>query len=183
MKGLLVVVALVGLAAAPSFAQGPTTSCDGAPAGSVLAVPDPFARFVRVVCGEHGHALAPVPGQAWILPGAAPFVVPAFDEAAGSPPRGRPYFSSLVVERPSPEQSHGVAALIRDTFLVAAHVPLVVARLSAETSTGGRVAFHLAFAMERPADGGPERVARSWGASCRPDCVPFVVMARATPLR
>ena len=43
----------------------PAYGCDGAPADAVLALPVPAGYWMRTVCTDKGHTLAPIPGDAW----------------------------------------------------------------------------------------------------------------------
>jgi hypothetical protein len=43
----------------------PPENCENAPADAVLELPAPAGYWMRIVCTETGHALAPASGDAW----------------------------------------------------------------------------------------------------------------------
>ena len=43
----------------------PAEGCEGAPAHAVLTLPAPASHWMRIVCTDTGHTVAPISGDAW----------------------------------------------------------------------------------------------------------------------
>jgi hypothetical protein len=77
----------------------PAADCEGAPADAVLTLPAPAGHWMRIVCTDTGHTIAPISGDAWqIIDDARPFAITASD-SSGTPGRHSSYFVSARVER------------------------------------------------------------------------------------
>jgi len=74
--------------------------CEGAPAGAVLKLPVPAGRWMRIVCTDDGHTLAPIPGDAWqIVQDSRPLTIPAAPANGAAGGRHSSYFVAASVER------------------------------------------------------------------------------------
>jgi len=78
----------------------PAYGCDGAPAEAILMLPAPAGYWMRIVCTETGHTLAPIPGDAWqIVQDSRPLTISAAPEQSRMPGRHSSYFVGAAVER------------------------------------------------------------------------------------
>jgi hypothetical protein len=66
----------------------------------MLILPVPASYWMRIICTETGHTLAPIPGDAWeIVQDSRPLTISAAPEGAGKSERHSFYFVGAVVER------------------------------------------------------------------------------------
>jgi hypothetical protein len=99
------VAAAAVLSAQPAHAHQakapvPAYGCDGAPADAVLVLPAPAGHWMRIVCTETGHTLAPIPGDAWqIVQDSRPLTISAAPEQPRTAGRHGSYFVGAAVER------------------------------------------------------------------------------------
>jgi hypothetical protein len=101
---LLILAAFVplphGAIAHQAKAPAPAEGCEGAPAHAVLTLPAPASHWMRIVCTDTGHTVAPIAGDAWqIIHDQRPFTIAAAADGSGTPGRHSSYFVSARVER------------------------------------------------------------------------------------
>ncbi len=169
-------VLLLSLAAAMPFSPAaiahqsktavPAEGCEGAPAHAVLTLPAPASHWMRIVCTDTGHTVAPIAGDAWqIVHDERAFTIAAAD-GSGTPGRHSSYFVSARVERlnkANAEVARARFASKADTALLdSARTVYAVYFLS---STGRRDTIYV-FANE----GGPVA-----GLACVGSCAKTVV--------
>jgi hypothetical protein len=78
----------------------PADGCEGAPAKAILVLPAAASHWMRIVCTETGHTVAPIPGDAWqIVHDNRPFMIAAAPDGTGTPGRHGSYFVGVRVER------------------------------------------------------------------------------------
>jgi hypothetical protein len=78
----------------------PAYGCDGAPADAILVLPAPAGYWMRVVCTDTGHTLAPIPGDAWqIVQDSRPLTISAAPPEGPLGGRHGSYFVAAAVER------------------------------------------------------------------------------------
>ena len=107
MKKFILVLTLAAMAplsaaaiADRARAQEPGAGCEGAPPTAVLTLPKPANRWMRIVCTETGHTVAPVSGDSWqIIHDSRPFSISAADDGGTATGRHISYFVSARVER------------------------------------------------------------------------------------
>lgn len=76
----------------------PPIDCDGAPADAVLQLPPPAGYWLRVICTERGHTLAPISGDAWqIIQDERELTIAAADDPANTVGRHGSYFVAAEV--------------------------------------------------------------------------------------
>ena len=85
MKKFILVLSLAAMALLSSTAiakaQEPAAGCEGAPPTAVLTLPKPANRWMRIVCTETGHTIAPVSGDSWqIIHDTRPFSISAAED-------------------------------------------------------------------------------------------------------
>ena len=100
---LLILAATAPLAPAAIAHQAktaaPAEGCEGAPAHAVLTLPAPASHWMRIVCTDTGHTVAPISGDAWqIVHDERAFTMAAADNG-GTAGRHSSYFVSARVER------------------------------------------------------------------------------------
>ena len=100
---ILALAAIVGGSAAAHEAetlQAPV-GCETAPADAILQLPPPAGYWMRVICTDTGHTLAPASGDAWQIHQDARWAgIPAGDEAGGP---NDSYFVAAAVREASPD--------------------------------------------------------------------------------
>lgn len=95
----------------------PPIDCDGAPADAVLQLPVPAAYWMRIICTDGGHTLAPISGDAWqIIQDDRRLTIAAADDPARAGGRHGSYFVSAEVK----ELGAGDDAAVRDLFAATA---------------------------------------------------------------
>lgn len=95
----------------------PPIDCAGAPADAVLELPAPAGYWMRVICTEDGHTLAPIEGDAWqIIQDDRRLTIAAADDPARAGGRHGSYFVSAEVK----ELGAGDDAAVRDLFAATA---------------------------------------------------------------
>ena len=107
MKKFILVLTLAAMAplsataiADRATAQEPAAGCEGAPPTAVLTLPKPANRWMRIVCTETGHTIAPVSGDSWqIIHDSRPFSISAAEDGGTATGRHISYFVSARVER------------------------------------------------------------------------------------
>jgi hypothetical protein len=63
----------------------PAAGCEGAPPHAVLTLPAPASHWMRIVCTDTGHTVAPISGDAWqIVHDERAFTIAAAD-GSGTP--------------------------------------------------------------------------------------------------
>lgn len=83
-----------------TMAQGSAAGCEGAPPTAVLTLPKPANRWMRIVCTDTGHTIAPVSGDSWqIIHDGRPFSISAAADGSTAAGRHISYFVSARVER------------------------------------------------------------------------------------
>jgi hypothetical protein len=71
-----------------------------APRDAVLSLPAPAGYWMRIVCTDNGHTLAPIPGDAWqIVQDSHPLSISAASADGAKRGRHGSYFVSAAVER------------------------------------------------------------------------------------
>src|SRR5215470_19179385 len=74
-------------------AQEPAAGCEGAPPTAVLTLPKPANRWMRIVCTDTGHTIAPVSGESWqIIHDQRPFTIAAAESGSGTTGRHGSFF-------------------------------------------------------------------------------------------
>lgn len=97
------VLCLQMMGAMPSLAHQekspqPAIDCDGAPADAVLQLPPPAGHWLRVICTDRGHTLAPISGDAWqIIQDDRELTIAAADDPANANGRHGSYFVAAEV--------------------------------------------------------------------------------------
>lgn len=90
----------------------PAYGCDGAPAEAILVLPAPAGYWMRIVCTDTGHTVAPIPGDAWqIVQDSRPLTISAAPSEGPRAGRHSSYFVAVAVERLS--KASGAAAQAR----------------------------------------------------------------------
>lgn len=114
---LLLVLMAANASAHQEQKPQPPIDCDGAPADAVLQLPAPAAYWMRVICTERGHTLAPISGDAWqIIQDDREFTISAADDPADVGGRHGSYFVSAEVRKLDAQDD----AAARDLFAATA---------------------------------------------------------------
>jgi hypothetical protein len=162
MRKLLLVLSL---AAAMSFAPAaiahqakapaPAEGCEGAPAHAVLTLPAPASHWMRIVCTDTGHTVAPIAGDAWqIIHDQRPFTIAAADSGSGTTGRHSSFFVSIRAE----QLNKANAAVARARFASKTDVPLpesarAVYAVYFLSNTGRRDTIYIFLDKDEPAAG------------------------------
>lgn len=95
----------------------PPIDCDGAPADAVLQLPVPAAYWMRIICTERGHTLAPISGDAWqIIQDDRELTIAAADDPDNTEGRHGAYFVAAEVKELDAQDD----AAARDLFTATA---------------------------------------------------------------
>ena len=78
----------------------PAYGCEGAPGDAILVLPAPAGYWMRIVCTDNAHTLAPIPGDAWqIVQDSRPLTISAAPGEGAMQGRHSSYFVAAVDER------------------------------------------------------------------------------------
>ena len=90
-----IAVLMLALFAPFALAQR-SASCESAPAGAQVVVPEELRKWISIECGESGHVVKPAAGYVWRAnTGGQPFDFPAVGPGGEpeKPVKGKPFFS------------------------------------------------------------------------------------------
>ena len=166
MRTLLLLLTLAATAPlAPLLSHGamahqaktpvPAEGCEGAPAHAVLTLPAPASHWMRIVCTDTGHTVAPISGDAWqIIHDQRPFTIAAADSGSGTTGRHGSFFVSIRAER----LNKANAAAARARFASKTDVPLpegarAVYAVYFLSNTGRRDTIYVFLDKDEPAAG------------------------------
>lgn len=136
-------------------AQEPAAGCEGAPATAVLTLPKPANRWMRIVCTDTGHTIAPVSGESWqIIHDTRPFSISAAADGSTAAGRHVSYFVSARVER----LSEANADVVRARFASNSEIPLpdsvrAIYAVYFLSNTGLRDTIYVFLDQKRPVAG------------------------------
>lgn len=132
---------VTGLLAVLLTANAKAGDCAGTPPNAVMALPDPLAKWAKIVCTPYGHVISSRDGWVWSNPGAySPVFIPAQMVKKDPAPLGnKSYFTKIEMTKIEDDEFQEAYTAVHGNFAADSHLPdgyrLDVTSVSGDTLT------------------------------------------------